>query len=97
MEQTVLVKRVLEDGTHAPNYYVPESVGISMGLLINALRNAGYVSLTYTPAPPTFLRTLLNRPENETPVMVLAVGKRDPQYDPPPIDRKAFEEIADII
>lgn len=89
--------RILEDGSHAPNYYVPESVGISMGLLINALRNAGYVSLTYTPAPATFLRDMLGRPENETPIMILAVGKRDPQYDLPPIGRKSFEEIADII
>ena len=89
--------RILEDGTHAPNYYVNESVGISMGLLINALRNAGYVSLTYTPAPPTFLRDMLGRPRNETPVMILAVGKRDPQYDLPPITRKSFDEIADII
>ena len=89
--------RILEDGTHAPNYYVNESVGISMGLLINALRNAGYASLTYTPAPATFLREMLGRPQNETPIMILAVGKRDEQYSLPPITRKSFEEIADII
>lgn len=91
------IYRIEEDGTHVPNYYVSESCGIAIGLLINALRNAGYASLTYTPAPPTFLRELLNRPENETPVMILAVGKMHPDFELPPIGRKTFEEIAEII
>lgn len=89
--------RVEPDGTLSPNYYVTESCCLAVGLLINALRNAGYVSLTYTPAPPTFLRRLLNRPENETPVMILVVGKKDPGYHLPPISRKSFEEIAEIL
>ena len=89
--------RFMEDGSRAPNYYVPTSVGISLGLLINALRNAGYATLTYTPAPAIFLRELLGRPQNETPVMILVVGKPDSSYELPPITKKAFEEIADII
>ena len=89
--------RLGENGEKLPNYYVPESCSIAIGLLINALRNAGYVSLTYTPAPPMFLRDVVGRPENESPVMVLAVGKKDPDYVLPPIGRKSFEEIADII
>ncbi len=87
----------IEDGNRVPNYYVSESCGISVGLLINALRNAGYATLTYTPAPPTFLRDLLGRPENETPMMVLAIGKRHPDYSPPPVTRKTLGEIADFI
>lgn len=83
-----------EDGGKDKNYYVTESVGIATGFLINALRNAGYASLTYTPAPPTFLRTLLNRPEGETAMMVLCVGKPDPQYDLPTLKKKTLEEIA---
>lgn len=67
-----------EDGTRDKNYYVTESACLATGLLINALRNAGYASLTYTPAPPTFLRELLGRPEGETPIMVLCVGKPGP-------------------
>ena len=55
-----------EDGTRDKNYYVTESACLATGLLINALRNAGYASLTYTPAPPTFLRELLGRPEGFT-------------------------------
>lgn len=87
----------LEDGTLDKNYYVNESVGISIGFLINALRNAGYASLTYTPAPPMFLRDILGRPEGETPVMVLVVGKADPNYKLPILKKKTFEEIAEII
>lgn len=89
--------RLTEDGKKAPNYYVTESCGIAVGLLINALRNAGYVSLTYTPAPPAYLRELLHRPENEVPMMILAVGRKDPGYELPPITKKTFGEIADVI
>lgn len=89
--------RILPDGTKDMNYYVNESSGISIGFLINALRNAGYASLTYTPAPPNFLRTLLKRPEGETPVMVLCVGKPDPAYELPVLRKKKLEEIADFI
>lgn len=89
--------RMLPDGTKDKNYYVNESIGISIGFLINAIRNAGLASLTYTPAPPTFLRELLGRPEGETPVMVLVVGKPDPDYELPTLKKKTFEEIADII
>ena len=89
--------RILEDGTKDKNYYVPESIGISIGLLINAIRHAGLASLTYTPAPPTFLRDLLGRPEGEVPVMVLVVGKPDPNYKLPELKKKTFDEIAEII
>lgn len=89
--------RILPDGTKDKNYYVPESVGISIGFLINAIRNAGYASLTYTPAPPAFLRTLLDRPEGETPVMVLCVGKPDPNFELPKLKKKTLEEIATFL
>ena len=86
--------KVLPNGNKDKNYYVPESVGIASGLLINALRNTGYVSFTYTPAPPTFLRTLLGRPEGETAMMVLCVGKADPTYELPILKKKTLNEIA---
>lgn len=82
-----------EDGTQDKNYYVTESACLATGLLINALRNAGYASLTYTPAPPTFLRELLGRPEGETPIMVLCVGKPDPSYELPKLTRKELGEF----
>lgn len=88
--------RILEDGSRDMNYYVNESIGIAIGFLINAVRNAGYASLTYTPAPPAFLRTLLNRPEGETPVMILCVGKPDPSYELPVLKKKSLEEVCDF-
>lgn len=62
------------DGTRRKHYYVPESVGIATGLLITALHTAGLSMLTHTPNPMKFLNGLLNRPENEKPVMILTVG-----------------------
>ncbi len=87
----------LENGIIDKNYYVNESIGISIGFLINALHNAGYASLTCTPAPIMFLRDLLKRPSGETPVMVLVVGKPDPNYSLPVLTKKTFDEIAEII
>lgn len=89
--------KMLPDGSVDKNYYVNESAGIAVGFLINALRNAGYASLTYTPAPPAFLRTLLSRPEGETPVMVLCVGRPDPSYELPLLRKKTLDEIAEFI
>jgi nitroreductase len=86
--------KLLPNGSKDKNYYVTESVGLATGLLINALRNSGYASFTYTPAPPTFLRSLLNRPEGETAMMILCVGKPDPNYELPRLKKKSLNEIA---
>lgn len=70
-----------------------ESVAIATGLLINALRNAGYATLTYTPAPATFLKEMFERPEGEQCEMVLVVGKADSEYELLPITREDYDEI----
>lgn len=64
----------LPDGRRYKNYYVPESVGIATGFLIQALHSAGLVALTHTPNPMSFLNDLLERPAAEKPVMILATG-----------------------
>jgi iodotyrosine deiodinase len=64
----------LDDGTRYKNYYVPESTGIACGFLITALHLAGLYSLVHTPNPMKFLTPLLARPDEEKPVMILAVG-----------------------
>lgn len=64
----------LRDGKRIKHYYVPESVGIATGMLITALHTAGLSCLTHTPNPMRFLNELCGRPENEKPVMILAVG-----------------------
>ena len=66
--------RLGADGAREKNYYVPESVGIATGFLIQALHAAGLASLTHTPNPMGFLNELCGRPRNEKPVMILAVG-----------------------
>lgn len=65
---------IAPDGGKRKHYYVPESVGIATGLLITGLHKAGLCCLTHTPNPMNFLNGLLDRPENEKPVMILAVG-----------------------
>lgn len=59
------------------NYYVHESVGIATGFLINALHNAGLVTLTHTPKPMSFLSKICGRPDNERPYMLLIAGYPD--------------------
>ncbi|MFC1979080.1 nitroreductase family protein [Chloroflexota bacterium] len=66
--------KLLPDGTKELNYYVTESVGIAIGILITAIHNAGLVCLPYTPSPMRFLNTILKRPENERPFLLLVIG-----------------------
>ena len=92
----VVFKRVFEyeDNVKYPNYYVAESVGISCGVLISAIHNAGLATLTYTPSPMAFLSELLKRPENEKPFMLLPVGFPGDEVFVPDIKRKNLDEIA---
>lgn len=76
------------------NYYVNESVGIACGMLISAIHNAGLVTLTHTPSPMRFLTTLLGRPDNERPYLLLPVGlPRTPTYVPQ-LKRKTLTEVS---
>ena len=75
------------------NYYVKESVGIAAGVLLTAIHNAGLVSLTHTPSPMDFLRTILDRPRNERPFLLIPVGYPAPGVMVPDIARKPLEEI----
>lgn len=65
---------VLPDGRKVKHYYAQESVGIATGILITALHQAGLATLTHTPSPMAFLNTVLNRPKNERPLMLLVAG-----------------------
>lgn len=65
---------VLPDGRKVKNYYVQESVGIAVGLLIAALHHAGLATLTHTPSPMAFLNEILGRPANERPYLILITG-----------------------
>lgn len=56
------------------NYYVPESVGIATGFLINALHNCGLATLTHTPNPMKFLNEVCERPKSERAYLLLVTG-----------------------
>eukprot|EP01080_Neovahlkampfia_damariscottae_P006771 gene6771-10935_t len=86
-----------EDGKKKGNYYQSESVGISCGMLISAIQNAGLVTLTHTPHPMNFLRELCGRPQNEKPFLLLPVGYPDDNATVPDFKRKSLEEIMTII
>ncbi len=85
---------VLPDGRQVKHYYVTESVGIATGMLITALHTAGLVCLTHTPSPMNFLNTLLARPDNERPFLLLVVGFPAPNARVPEISKKTLGEIA---
>jgi iodotyrosine deiodinase len=61
-------------GDNRQNYYVTESVGIACGLLLTALHSAGLATLTHTPSPMGFLRTICGRPADEKPLMIIVAG-----------------------
>ena len=56
------------------NYYVAESVGIAVGLLLTSLHQAGLATLTHTPNPMRFLNKLCKRPTDEKPILIIVVG-----------------------
>ena len=84
------------DGQRKKHYYVQESVGIATGLLIASLHHAGLATLTHTPSPMGFLSSLLDRPENERPFLVLVAGYPAESAKVPVIAKKSLEEIADF-
>lgn len=89
----VVFKRNYEivDGRKKNNYYVSESVGLSCGMLLAAIHNAGLIALTHTPSPMNFLKELLKRPENESPYLLIPVGKPHPETTVPDIQRKKWK------
>jgi iodotyrosine deiodinase len=76
------------------HYYVQESVGIACGFLIAAIHNAGLCTLTHTPSPMNFLKTVLKRPDNERPFLLLPVGYPAAAAYVPNIHRKSLEDVA---
>ncbi len=82
------------DGTPRKNYYVKESVGIACGLFIAALHRMGLSTLTHTPSPMGFLRTVLGRPAHEKPFILFPVGYPAENAQVPLLVRKSLDEVA---
>ena len=86
----------MENGVRRKNYYVNESVGIAIGFLITAIHNAGLVTLPHTPNPMSFLNDLLERPKNESPILLMPVGFPKKDTEVPVLSRKPLDEIMHI-
>lgn len=84
-----------EDGRSGKikHYYVRESVGIAVGILLASLTHAGLATLTHTPNPMGFLSEIFGRPPNERPYVVIPVGYPAENATVPMISRKPLDEI----
>jgi len=85
-----------EEGDRKKNYYVNESVGIAVGMMLAAVHNAGLVALTHTPSPMNFLERALERPKNERAFLNIPVGYPADGAEVPDIQRKTLSEIAEF-
>jgi len=82
-----------DDGAKRKHYYVRESVGIAVGLLLASLQAAGLATLTHSPAPMGFLKELLERPDNERPFILIPVGYPAEDAEVPDLTKKPLDEI----
>lgn len=90
----VIVVFEVHQGPRSPKpYYVKESVGIAVGLLITALHQAGLATLTHTPSPMRFLNTICERPPEERPYVVMPVGFPAADAWVPDLERKPLQEV----
>jgi nitroreductase len=74
-------------------YYVTESAGIAVGMLLAAAQHAGLSTLVHTPSPMKTLATILGRPEFERPFLLISIGYAAEQCQVPDLQRKALDEI----
>jgi iodotyrosine deiodinase len=90
----VIVVFEVHQGPNSPRpYYVKESVGIAVGMLLAALHHAGLVTLTHTPSPMRFLNEVCGRPAEERPFLVIPVGYPADGACVPDITRKALGDV----
>ncbi|MER7210651.1 nitroreductase family protein [Streptosporangium sp. NPDC000239] len=90
----VIVIFEVHQGPRTPKpYYVKESVGIAVGLLIAALHHAGLATLVHTPSPMRFLNEVCDRPPEERPYLVMPVGYPAAGVRVPDLTRKPLEEV----
>lgn len=89
----IVVFEVHQGESEPKPYYVKESVGIAVGLLLASLHLAGLATLTHTPSPMRFLNAILDRPRNERPFCLIPVGYAADDATVPDIGRKPLEEV----
>ncbi|MFF4494706.1 nitroreductase family protein [Streptomyces sp. NPDC001546] len=81
------------DGEKRKHYYVDESVGIAVGMLLSALHLSGLSALIHTPSPMRFLSHVLHRPANEKAFAVIPVGYPAPDCEVPDLIRKSLDQV----
>ena len=92
----VVFKLMKDDDPRSPSdqvYYVNESVGIAVGMLLAAVHFAGLVALTHTPSPMKFLAPILKRPNYERPYLLIPIGYPADDCVVPDLQRKSLEQI----
>lgn len=70
----IAVFKLAADDDGSQVYYINESLGIAVGLLLAAAHHAGLATLTHTPSPMKFLAQILNRPDTERPYLLIPIG-----------------------
>lgn len=81
------------DGSKHKHYYVDESVGIAVGMLLSALHLSGLSALVHTPSPMRFLQEVLGRPANEKAFAVIPVGYPARDCRVPDLVRKTLDQV----
>ncbi|GAA2079326.1 nitroreductase family protein [Actinomadura alba] len=90
----VIVVFEVHRGPNTPKpYYVKESVGIAVGILLAALHHAGLATLAHTPSPMRFLNRVCDRPPEERPYLVIPVGYPATDARVPDLSRKPLSEV----
>ncbi len=95
----VVMKKVYDIGESEEkqtNYYVAESVGIAVGMLLLAVHNVGLVALTHTPSPMNFIAKALNRPINERPFLLIPIGYPAENARIPNLKRKGKKQVIEL-
>ncbi|HEX4700629.1 MAG TPA: nitroreductase family protein [Pseudonocardiaceae bacterium] len=80
-------------GNQHKHYYVDESVGIAVGMLLTALHLSGLAALVHTPSPMRFLGEVLRRPRNEKAFAVVPVGYPAADAVVPDLVRKSIDQV----
>lgn len=91
----IVVFRLTKGDDGGQVYYSSESVGLACGMLLSAAQHAGLATLTHTPSPMNFLNTILDRPANERPYLLIPVGypADDCVVPAAAVERKPIEQV----
>lgn len=96
----IIVFKLMKDDNERSSsdrvYYVNESVGMAVGILLAAAQQCGLSTLTHTPSPMGFLREVLGRPDYERPYVVIPIGWAAEDCMVPDIERKPLNEILHV-